>query len=231
MGAILEIENIKKFYEQEAVLAGIDLMVKEGELVSIVGQSGCGKTTLLSIIGLLQNPTEGRVRIAGENTLLLGSTARAKLRSTFFGFVFQRARLVGSLTALENVLLPLWLFGHDKALETKAKALLTELGLSHRFQYLPEALSIGQMRRVALARALLYNPKLILADEPTNDLDQETAQVVLDNLKKARNNGAAVILVTHDKKYAWQADRVLQLKKGRLSECYLTKGGAENEQN
>lgn len=218
MATLLEIEGVKKYYGQEAVLAGIDLSVNEGELISIIGQSGSGKTTLLSIIGLLQNTTEGRVRICEENATLLNSPARAHIRSKYIGFVFQRARLVGSLTALENVLLPVWLFNHDKRMAARAEALLAELGLKHRFHYLPEQLSIGQMRRVALARALLLQPKIILADEPTNDLDSDTAEVVFDNLQKARNNGAAVVLVTHDKKYAGHADRILELKAGKLYE-------------
>jgi ABC-type lipoprotein export system ATPase subunit len=216
MGAILKAEKIKKYYGQEAVLAGVDLTVNQGELLSIIGQSGSGKTTLLSIIGLLQNPTEGLVRIGEENTAFLSSTERATLRSKYIGFVFQRARLVGALTALENVLLPAWLFSHEKSLGFRAEALLTELGLKERFHYLPQQLSIGQMRRVALARALLLQPKIILADEPTNDLDEETAEVVFNNLQKARNDGTAVIFVTHDKKYAGRADRVLELAAGRF---------------
>jgi ABC-type lipoprotein export system ATPase subunit len=231
MTALLEAKGIKKYYGQEAVLAGVDLVVKQGELISIVGQSGTGKTTLLSIIGLLQNPTEGRMRIGEENATLLNSAARAKLRSRYIGFVFQRARLVGALTALENVMLPAWLFGHDKALANRAEALLTELDLKHRFHYLPEQLSIGQMRRVALARALLLQPKIILADEPTNDLDEETAQVVFDNLQKARNNGSAVILVTHDKKYSGLADRIFVLREGMLYERGSGEEEAKNEYN
>lgn len=216
--AILKIESIKKYYEKEVILAGCNLEVKEGELLSIVGQSGSGKTTMLSLMGLLQNPTDGQVVIDGVNTVGLNTEAKAKLRSTYIGFVFQRARLVGALTAIENVLLPAWLLSHKNSLEKRAKDLLTKLGLQNRLDFLPEKLSIGQMRRVALARALLLNPKIILADEPTNDLDPDTANLVFEYLKMARDNGAAVVLVTHDQNYARCAERLVELKDGRLYE-------------
>jgi len=214
----LEICEIKKFYGQETILYDISLTIRKKEMISIVGESGTGKTTLLSIIGLLQNPTSGKVIIKNQLATDLTSSQRAALRSAYIGFVFQRARLVGSLTALENVLVPVWLFARENQATATvyARELLCELGLQHRLDYLPEQLSIGQIRRVAFARALVLNPDIILADEPTNDLDGDSAAVVMRYLHQAQHNGAAVILVTHDEQQAAQADRMLRLKQGRL---------------
>jgi ABC-type lipoprotein export system ATPase subunit len=218
MAAILEINDVKKYYDKETILAGVTLQVNQGEMIAIVGESGTGKTTLLSIIGLLQNPTEGRVVINEKDVTRLTSAERAILRSQYIGFVFQRARLVGSLTVLENVLVPAWLFAKDQSVYDRAEMLLCELGLENRLHYLPEQLSVGQMRRVALARALLLKPKVILADEPTNDLDSGTAEVVFAHLKEAQDRGTAVIVVTHDEKYALKADKLLQLESGFLKD-------------
>lgn len=216
MKPILEVLDIKKSYDKEPILSGISFDVKAGEMLSIVGESGVGKTTLLSIIGLLQNPTEGEITILGRQANGLDAAKRAVLRSKSIGFVFQRARLIGSLTALENVLLPTWLFGEKKEYTAKAIELLNRLSLSERLHYLPEKLSLGQMRRVALARALLLKPPLLLADEPTNDLDSTTSEVVFAELQQAKYNGSAVIMVTHEEKYAARADRLLRLQSGVL---------------
>lgn len=218
MESILTVKDIEKSYGAEIILAGISFAVNAGDMISIVGESGVGKTTLLSIVGLLQNPTGGSISLQGKNVSSLDSSERAVLRSKYIGFMFQRARLIGSLTALENVLLPTWLFGKEKIIKTKAEALLCQLGLSERLNYLPEQLSLGQMRRIALARALLLSPPLILADEPTNDLDSTTSEVVFAQLQQARERGAAVIFVTHEEKYAARADRVLRLRQGMLCE-------------
>lgn len=218
MEPILTVKDIEKSYGAESILAGISFAVNAGDMISIVGDSGVGKTTLLSIIGLLQNPTGGSILIQGSSMSNLDSSERAVLRSKYIGFMFQRARLIGSLTALENVLLPTWLFGEKKIMKTKAEELLCQLGLSERLHYLPEKLSLGQMRRIALARALLLSPPLILVDEPTNDLDSTTSEVVFAQLQQARESGTAVILVTHEEKYAARADRVLRLRQGMLYE-------------
>jgi ABC-type lipoprotein export system ATPase subunit len=218
MEPILTIKDLEKSYGAETILAGISFAANAGEMISIVGESGVGKTTLLSIVGLLQNPTGGSITLQGSSVNNLDPSARAVLRSKHIGFVFQRSRLIGSLTAIENVLLPTWLFGKEKTIKIKAEELLCQLGLAERLNYLPEQLSLGQMRRIALARALLLSPPLILADEPTNDLDSTTAEVVFAQLQQARERGAAVILVTHEKKYAVRADRVLRLRQGMLHE-------------
>lgn len=218
MEPILTVKNIEKNYGVETILSGINFVVNAGDMISIVGDSGAGKTTLLSIVGLLQNPTRGSIILQGSSVNNLDPDVRAVLRSKYIGFVFQRARLIGALTALENVLLPTWLFGKEKTIKNKAEKLLYQLGLAERLHYLPEQLSLGQMRRVALARALLLSPPLILADEPTNDLDSGTSEVVFAQLQQAKERGAAVILVTHEKKYADRADRVLRLQQGILYE-------------
>ena len=219
MGLVFEIENLKKYYGEETILNEINLRVEAGELLAITGESGCGKTTLLSILGLLQDPSEGRMKINGQKVLDLTAVERAKIRQTHIGFVFQRARLVGSLTALENVLLPAWLFRQETAaVYDRAKQLLLDLGLKKRRHYLPEQLSLGQMRRVALARALLFEPSILLADEPTNDLDPASASIVFEQLKNAQHAGTAVILVTHDMAYASQAERIFELSNGKLQQ-------------
>lgn len=218
MEPILTIKDLEKSYGAETILTGISFTANAGEMISIVGESGVGKTTLLSIVGLLQNQTGGSITLQGSSVNNLDPSARAVLRSKHIGLVFQRSRLIGSLTAIENVLLPTWLFGKEKTIKTKAEELLCQLGLAERLNYLPEQLSLGQMRRIALARALLLSPPLILADEPTNDLDSTTVEVVFAQLQQARERGAAVILVTHEKKYAVRADRVLRLRQGMLHE-------------
>ncbi|CUH97078.1 hypothetical protein P22_3204 [Propionispora sp. 2/2-37] len=217
MTTVLDIRDIKKFYGSEVILYDVSLQVKQGEMIAVTGASGTGKTTLLSIIGLLQETSAGHIQILGESVDGLDAAKRAGVRSRYIGFVFQRARLVGSLTALENVLVPSWLFGSGTSYEVRARQVLTELGLGKRLHYLPEQLSVGQMRRVALARALLLNPPLILADEPTNDLDPATAAIVFGHLQAAQQEGAAVILVTHDEEFAAKAQQVVTLKNGKLS--------------
>jgi ABC-type lipoprotein export system ATPase subunit len=221
MEPILAVKDIKKSYGKEDILGGISFSVDAGSMLSIVGESGVGKTTLLSIIGLLQDPTGGEIIIQGNRTDGISSSQRAVLRSQYIGFVFQRARLIGSLTALENVLLPTWLFGEKKESKTKAQELLSRLGLAERLNYFPGQLSLGQMRRIALARALLLHPPLLLADEPTNDLDSGTSEVVFNQLRQAQKEGAAVILVTHEEKYAARADKVMRLAKGSLQEVVV----------
>ena len=160
---VLEAENIGKTYGEEQLLQSVWLQLRTGELTAITGKSGCGKTTLLSILGLLQRPNpDGRLFISQQETQKLSLSALARLRRQAVGFVFQRARLDGALTALENVLLPAWLFGGTKRLEPRARYLLQRLGLENRMDYRPEKLSVGQLRRIALARALLFSPRRIV---------------------------------------------------------------------
>ncbi len=216
MGKLLELEAVSKDYGAESVLTEISLTVETGRTLAIIGDSGGGKTTLLSIMGLLQHPSRGRVIIDGRDTGGLQPREQARLRGQYCGFVFQRARLLNSLSALENVLAPAWFTKPAANLEQRAKNLLARFDLSHRLDYKPQALSLGQLRRVSLARALLLEPPLLLADEPTNDLNPELAEDVAACLLQARDNGAAVVIVTHDPVLAARADSVLRLRQGQL---------------
>jgi len=216
MSNIIELQHICKSYGQDSILSDISLTVKKGTAVAIVGDSGGGKTTLLSIMGLLQNTTFGNILINNLDVSALNQQEQAKIRGKYFGFVFQRARLINSLTALENVMVPAWLTQKDKSLENKAIELLIHFNMEHRLNYKPQQLSLGQLRRVALARALLLNPPILLADEPTNDLDPSLAKSVADCLLQARDTGASVVIITHDPVLAARADEVFNLKNGQL---------------
>jgi ABC-type lipoprotein export system ATPase subunit len=217
MAALLTVDHITKQYGDDIILKNISFTVSQGESLAITGQSGGGKTTLLSIIGLLQQATSGNLIIDGHDSRSLEPKQKAKIRADYFGFVFQRSRLVHSLTALENVMVPAWLSRAGKTMEQRARELLLHFGLEHRLHYRPQELSLGQLRRVALARALLLNPRIILADEPTNDLDPALAAEVADCLLQARDNGSAVVIVTHDPGLAARTDRILHLQQGCIT--------------
>ncbi|MCW2277696.1 ABC transporter ATP-binding protein [Heliophilum fasciatum] len=214
--AILETKKIHKNYGSETILEHISVVVESGSMLAITGPSGSGKTTLLSIMGLLQKASAGEVLVDGIAASQLSPKGQAALRRQYFGLIFQRARLISSLTAIENVLVPAWLARKEKAVVKKAQALLAHFGLANRMHHRPQELSLGQLRRVALARALLLEPPILLADEPTNDLDPIMANKVMDWLADARETGAAVIVVTHDPAMAARADHVVNLQQGRL---------------
>lgn len=216
MAILLKVDHIRKQYDDDVVLQDASFTLSQGQTLAIMGPSGCGKTTLLSIIGLLQRPTAGTIFVDGHDTGSLDPRQQARFRANYFGFIFQRSRLIHSLTALENVMVPAWLSHSGQALQQHARELLVQFGLEHRLNYRPQELSLGQLRRVALARALLLKPKLILADEPTNDLDPALAAEVTDSLLAVRNKGSAVIIVTHDPSLAARTDAILQLQQGCL---------------
>lgn len=216
MGELLQLQDINKRFGKESILSGISLTLNAEEAIAITGDSGSGKTTLLSIMGILQSPSEGKVLIAGKEADKLSENEKAKLRGEYFGFVFQRTRLINSLTALENVLLPSLFIHKNEKLDQRARNLLIDFGLKKRLNYKPEQLSLGQLRRVSLARALLLRPKALLADEPTNDLDPELADNVAKYLIRARNLGAGVVIVTHNPFLAARADKIYDLKDGKL---------------
>jgi lipoprotein-releasing system ATP-binding protein len=224
MAAILELTDIRKSYGEENILAGVSLAVRRGAAVAITGESGEGKTALLSIMGLLQS-AEGRVVVDGQDVSGFDQQSKAMVRGRYFGYIFQRARLISSLTAIENVMLPGWLAKTGGNLEKKAKELLGRLGMAHRLHYKPQELSLGQLRRVALARALILEPPIVLADEPTNDLDPQLAKTVADCLFEARDSGAGVVIVTHDRALAARADRMYRLERGRLFEDVTAQTG------
>jgi putative ABC transport system ATP-binding protein len=201
-------------------LRGLDLTVKPHEVVLVVGPSGGGKTTALLVMGLLLTPDSGHIRIDGQNVGELGERERSRIRLERLGFLFQEYNLLNALTSAENVALPLRYAGVKKdAAMTRAREVLTELGLGHRTGHRPPALSGGEKQRVAAARALVARPGLVLADEPTANLDSATGKKVAEQLADAaRTQGAAVVIVTHDLRLTGIADRVLHLEDGVLLE-------------
>lgn len=200
-------------------LRAIDVSIAAGEFVSIVGASGSGKSTLMHILGLLDRPTIGHYLLAGENTDRLSGAELARLRGNTIGFVFQHFQLFEDKTALENVETPLMLAGVQKSQRREqAQAVLEAVGLADRCMHTPKQLSGGQQQRVAIARALVTNPPLILADEPTGNLDPHSAGEVLDLLSVLHDAGKTVILITHDMRAAVRAQRMLQLESGSMTE-------------
>jgi ABC-type lipoprotein export system ATPase subunit len=198
------------------VLDGADLEVQRGELVSIVGRSGSGKSTLLHLLGGLERPDAGTIEIAGEPVHRLGERALGRLRARRIGFVFQFFHLVPELTGADNVALPARLPGAPAGGRRRAARLVTELGLEEVADSLPHTLSGGEQQRFAIARALVNDPVVLLADEPTGNLDQAAAEQVVGLLAAAAQRGCAVVVVTHDAEIGAVADRVLTLREGRL---------------
>jgi putative ABC transport system ATP-binding protein len=198
------------------ILSGVSFEVRAGEAVAIVGVSGSGKSTLLGLLAGLDTPSAGSVRIDGHELNALDEDGRAELRGRMLGFVFQSFQLLPSMTALENVMLPLELAGADDA-DTAARAMLERVGLAERLNHYPKQLSGGEQQRVAIARAFVSRPKLLLADEPTGNLDAATGAQVIELLFELnRENGATLLLVTHDEALTRRCDRVLRLAGGRL---------------
>jgi lipoprotein-releasing system ATP-binding protein len=208
------------------VLAGVDLHVEEGEMIAVVGASGSGKSTLLHILGLLDVPDSGTVELDGARIDNVSERQRDRLRNGTFGFIFQFYHLLPELTALENVLAPqlirhgLWSYTKERRrLRREGTELVERVGLGHRLTHLPAELSGGEMQRAAIARALAGRPSVLLADEPTGNLDAGNGQAVLDLLRDLnRERGVTMILVTHDQQIAQQTDRVVRLAEGRIEE-------------
>ncbi|WP_422929757.1 ABC transporter ATP-binding protein [Singulisphaera sp. PoT] len=208
------------------VLRGVDFEIEHGEHVAIVGSSGSGKSTLLHVLGLLDEPDAGSVYVDGDRVDDRPDRERDTMRNRTFGFIFQFYHLLPELTALENVMMPnlirhgFWSYQSQKGrFRKEATALLERVGLSHRLQHLPSELSGGEMQRAAIARALAGSPSVLLADEPTGNLDSTTGQGVLELLRDLnRERGLTMIMVTHDAHIAQQADRVVRLAEGRIEE-------------
>ena len=221
---VLALEAVAKAYRQGdavlEVLAGVDLAVAPGEVVAMTAPSGAGKTTLLQIAGLLDRPDAGRVMLAGEDAGQLDDARRSRLRAARIGFVFQFHHLLPEFTALENVVVPQVINGTPRGeARARAAALLSELGLAERATHRPAALSGGEQQRVAIARALANNPSLVLADEPTGNLDQATARIVMDLLLRlARDAGIGMLVATHNPDLAAMMDRRVSLVEGRAVE-------------
>jgi putative ABC transport system ATP-binding protein len=220
---LIRMEGIKKiFYTDEVethALSDIHLEVMPGEYVSIAGPSGCGKTTLLSILGLLDSPTEGTYYLSGEPVAKLSASDRARIRNKQIGFIFQAFNLIGDLTVYENVELPLTYRGMS-ATERKKRVgeALERVGMAHRMKHYPSQLSGGQQQRVAVARAVGGDPVILLADEPTGNLDSTNGEAVMELLKELHRGGATICMVTHDPRYARNADRSIHLFDGRIVE-------------
>jgi len=214
-------KNIQKYYDNLHVLKGVDLHIQQGEIVSIVGASGAGKTTLLQILGTLDNPDKANdtsLDINGENILTMKDKALSKFRNTHLGFIFQFHQLLPEFTALENVCIPAYIAGKEKApTETEAKRLLSYLGLSARENHKPNELSGGEQQRVAVARALINKPAVIFADEPSGNLDTASAENLHQLFFKLRDEfGQTFIIVTHNEEFANMADRKLVMKDGLI---------------
>lgn len=204
--------------EHLTILKEVNLEIKIGESVAIVGTSGAGKSTLMTLLAGLDTPTQGEVELLAQPLSKLDDEARAAIRSESVGFVFQSFLLIPSLSALENVTLPCLLKGEKEDIE-RAKSLLISVGLEHRMHHSPAQLSGGEQQRVALARAFMINPKVLFADEPTGNLDQETAAKVVELLFELnKQHGTTLVLVTHDPALAAQCDRTLRMQAGMLEE-------------
>ncbi len=214
MAALVQAEDISKSYGGLRALDGVTFEVLSGEWIAIMGPSGSGKTTLINILGGLDRPTSGRAIVDGVNVGTLGERQLTRYRAEKVGFVFQHFYLVPYLSALENVMLAQYF--HSIADEVEAAESLVRVGLGDRLQHLPSQLSGGEQQRVALARALINHPKLILADEPTGNLDEANEQIVLELLRELHRSGHTILLVTHSPEIGRMADRRIELAHGRL---------------
>jgi putative ABC transport system ATP-binding protein len=200
-------------------LSGIHLEIKNGEYVSIAGPSGCGKTTLLSILGLLDTPSDGKYWLNGKEVANLSFSERARIRNQEIGFIFQAFNLIGDLTVYENVELPLTYRGMPaKERKERVQEALERVGMSHRMKHYPSQLSGGQQQRVAVARAVVGKPSILLADEPTGNLDSRNSEQVMELLEELHKDGATICMVTHDPRFARYAERSIHLFDGRVVE-------------
>ena len=220
---MISLENIKKVFRTEEIetwaLREVSLEVKDGEFVAIMGPSGCGKTTLLNILGLLDTPTEGTYTLDGKDVSQLTESQRTQIRKGVIGFVFQSFNLIDDLNVYENVELPLLYMGVPaKERKQRVTEMLDRMAMSHRRKHFPCQLSGGQQQRVAVARAVVAKPKIILADEPTGNLDSKNSREVMDLLCQLHDEGTTIIMVTHSQHNATFADRIISLYDGQIVE-------------
>jgi putative ABC transport system ATP-binding protein len=231
METLIRMEGIKKIFFTDEVethaLSDVHMEIGTGEYVAIAGPSGCGKTTLLSILGLLDTPTEGKYTLANEDVSNLSASDRARIRNRQIGFIFQAFNLIGDLTVYENVELPLTYRGMSSA-ERKQRVTeaLERVGMSHRMKHYPSQLSGGQQQRVAVARAVGGDPAILLADEPTGNLDSTNGEAVMELLRELHRGGATICMVTHDPRYAAHADRSIHLFDGRVVDEQMSEAAA-----
>ena len=219
--SLIKLENVWKVYQlgtvELPVLKGINLEIFPGNFVVILGPSGSGKSTLLHIIGLLDTPTIGKVFLKDEDTSKLSEDELAQIRGKEIGFIFQQFNLLSNLTALENVMMPMIFQGiTEKERRERAEFLLESVGLKERMLHRPFELSGGEQQRIAIARSLSNNPEVIVADEPTGNLDSKSGQKILEILKKLNKKGRTIILVTHNKEIASAAERIINIKDGKI---------------
>ena len=225
--ALISMRGVRKVFYTDDVethaLADVHFEIKKGEYVAISGPSGCGKTTLLSILGLLDSPSDGEYLLAGESVARLAPAERARVRNRQIGFIFQAFNLIGDLNVFDNVELPLT-YRDTSASERRDRvaAALDRVGMSHRARHFPAQLSGGQQQRVAVARAVAGDPAILLADEPTGNLDSKNGEAVMDLLRELHQNGSTVCMVTHDARYAQHADREVALFDGRVVDTVTT---------
>jgi putative ABC transport system ATP-binding protein len=220
---LIKMEGVKKVFLTDEVethaLSAIHLQIRKGEYVSISGPSGCGKSTLLSILGLLDSPTEGTYLLNGKSVANLTASERTRIRNREIGFIFQAFNLIGDLTVYENVELPLTYRGTGSAERAqKVEHALQRVGMAHRMRHYPSQLSGGQQQRVAVARALVGDPLILMADEPTGNLDSRNGEAVMELLRDLHRNGATICMVTHDERYSHFAQRTIRLFDGRIVE-------------
>ena len=230
-GALISMRSIKKVFYTDDVethaLSDVHFEIAKGEYVAISGPSGCGKTTLLSILGLLDSPTTGEYTLAGESVARLTPTERARVRNRQIGFIFQAFNLIGDLSVFDNVELPLT-YREMPASERRDRvaAALERVGMSHRAKHYPAQLSGGQQQRVAVARAVAGDPAILLADEPTGNLDSKNGEAVMELLRELNANGSTVCMVTHDSRYAQHADREVSLFDGKVLDPVVAELGS-----
>jgi putative ABC transport system ATP-binding protein len=220
-GALIELKGVKKVFFADEIethaLANIHLQIQRGEYVAISGPSGCGKSTLLSILGLLDTATEGQHLLKQEPVENLSASQRARVRNREIGFIFQAFNLIGDLNVYENVELPLTYRGMgSKERKQRVEQALERVSMAHRMKHYPAQLSGGQQQRVAVARALVGDPSILLADEPTGNLDSKNGEAVMDLLRELHRNGATICMVTHDTRYERYADRTIHLFDGQV---------------
>ena len=220
MATVVEIENLRKEFGSVRALDGISLRIDDGEWIAIMGPSGSGKTTLINILGGLDSPTSGQAIVDGTDVARLDEAGLTRFRAEKVGFVFQQFHLVPYLTALENVMLAQYF--HSTTDEKEARQSLERVGLGDRSEHLPSQLSGGEQQRVAVARALINHPKLILADEPTGNLDEVNEQIVLNLLRELHQEGHTILMVTHAPSIGRLADRRIELAHGRLAQISAT---------
>jgi len=218
---MIEVKNIIKTYKdgekETKVLKGIDFVAKEKDFVAIMGRSGAGKSTLLYQMSLLDEPTEGEIKIDGVDVRKLTEHQKTRFRLQNLGYVFQDYALLPDLTALENVALPLLMLDEKKSLAYKhAKKMLERVGLGHRINNIPANLSGGEQQRVSVARAIVHNPKILFADEPTANLDNESSRQIIEIFKELNQAGQTIVMVTHEEEYAKVAKRIIRLDDGKI---------------